>query len=171
MTASRLLILGALRQIQPAHGYQVRQELERWEADKWATIAYGSIYHALNSMAEEGLLEMRVELERKGGTTKKTYTLTHDGEKEYKHLLAEYWWEPKSAHDPFQIALVFAQDMPRKEYVAAIEMRKGIALEAIQYLQEQQKAGREHMRAAVTLRISQLTVFVKWADEQISQYN
>ena len=72
MTASRLLILGALRRIQPAHGYQVRQELELWEADKWANIAYGSIYHALHTMAEEDLLQMHEVAERKGGATKKS---------------------------------------------------------------------------------------------------
>jgi len=168
MTASRLLILGALRQIQPAHGYQVRQELERWEADKWANIAYGSIYHALNSMAEEGLLEMRVELERKGGTTKKTYVLTHDGEKEYRHLLTEYWWEPKVVHDPFQLALTFAPDMPQKDYHDALEMRKRLALETIGHLRQRQLVSLQHVRAAIGLSIRQLEAFVSWADEQIT---
>lgn len=168
MTASRLLILGALRKIQPAHGYQVRQELESWEADKWASIAYGSIYHALNSMTEEGLLEMHVELERKGGTTKKIYTLTDDGEKEYRHLLAEYWWEPKSTYDPFQIALLFASDLPKKDYTAGLQSRRGIALDAIDKLRERQKMSLAHMRTAIELSVRQLEVLISWIDEQIT---
>jgi DNA-binding PadR family transcriptional regulator len=57
MSATRLLILGALRFMQPAHGYEIRRTLETWNADQWANIAYGSIYHALNKMAEEGFLK------------------------------------------------------------------------------------------------------------------
>ena len=169
MTASRLLILGALQRIQPAHGYQVRQELERWEADQWANVAYGSIYHALNTMTQEGLLKMHIETERKGGSTKKMYVLTPDGEKEYRHLLSEYWWEPKVTYDPFHVALMFAADLPRKEYVEALEMRKGIALETIQHLEERKRTSLAHVRAAQDLTIGQLRVFVEWIDEQIQQ--
>src|SRR5581483_1598119 len=57
MSATRLLILGVLRLKQPVHGYDVRRELEAWRAERWANIAYGSIYFALNKMAEEGLVE------------------------------------------------------------------------------------------------------------------
>ena len=56
MSATRLLILGALRFMQPAHGYSIRRELESWHAEDWANIAYGSIYFALNKMADEELL-------------------------------------------------------------------------------------------------------------------
>jgi DNA-binding PadR family transcriptional regulator len=58
MSATRLLILGVLLIKQPIHGYHMRRELETWSADKWANIAYGSIYSALNKMAEEGLVEV-----------------------------------------------------------------------------------------------------------------
>lgn len=169
MTASRLLILGALRRIQPAHGYQVRQELERWEADQWANIAYGSIYHALNTMTQEGLLNMHVETERKGGSTKKMYALTPDGEKEYRHLLSEYWWEPKVVYDPFQIALLFASDLPRSEYREALEMRRGLALETIQHLEERRRTSSAHVQSMIDLSLGQLRIFVKWTDEQIAK--
>ncbi|MDQ6604403.1 MAG: PadR family transcriptional regulator, partial [Chloroflexota bacterium] len=56
MSAARLLILGVLQLKSPAHGYEIRRELELWRAEQWAHIAYGSIYFALNKMAEEGLV-------------------------------------------------------------------------------------------------------------------
>jgi DNA-binding PadR family transcriptional regulator len=168
MTASRLLILGALRAIQPAHGYQVRQELERWEADKWATIAYGSIYHALNAMASEGLLEMHEAPDRKGGATKKVYVLTANGEKEYRQLLSEFWWEPHVAYDPLQIALTFRGDMPRREFDAALQMRIGLAEETIAHLTERQALSPPHLAANMDLAIQQLEVFIVWAHRQIS---
>ncbi len=167
MTASRLLILGALRTIQPAHGYQVRQELERWEADKWANIAYGSIYHALNAMALEGLLEMYESPDRKGGTTKKVYVLTSDGEKEYRHLLSEYWWEPKVMYDPFQIALTFRQDLEPQEMVGALQMRIGVVEETIEHLRARQALSPPYLAANLELIIEQMDVFVAWANRQI----
>jgi DNA-binding PadR family transcriptional regulator len=52
MSSIRLLILGVLKRKEPIHGYEVRHELEVWGADKWANVAYGSIYSALNKMKE-----------------------------------------------------------------------------------------------------------------------
>lgn len=169
MTASRLLILGALRTIQPAHGYQVRQELERWEADKWANVAYGSIYHALNAMASEGLLEMYEAPDRKGGTTKKVYILTPDGEKEYRHLLSEYWWEPRVVYDPFQIALTFRLDLPKQEFASALLTRVTAAEELVAHLKERQAAAPPHIAANMELTIGQTEVFISWAKRQIAE--
>ena len=28
------------------HGYDIRRELETWNAEQWAQVAYGSIYYA-----------------------------------------------------------------------------------------------------------------------------
>jgi DNA-binding PadR family transcriptional regulator len=48
MSATRLLVLGAVRQRGRAHGYQVRNDLEYWGAHEWSSAKPGSIYHALN---------------------------------------------------------------------------------------------------------------------------
>ena len=56
MSTTRLMILGLVRWMQPVHGYDVKRELESWNADEWTTIAPGSIYHALRKLAEEGML-------------------------------------------------------------------------------------------------------------------
>lgn len=155
--------------IQPAHGYQVRQELERWEADKWANIAYGSIYHALNTMASEGLLEMYEAPDRKGGTTKKVYVLTPDGEKEYRHLLSEYWWEPRVVYDPFQIALTFRQDLSKQELISALQMRITAAEESVAHLRERQVSAPPHIASNMDLIIGQTQVFIEWAGRQIAE--
>src|SRR5918998_2731203 len=107
MSATRLLILGALRFMQPAHGYSVRQELESWQADEWANIAYGSIYFALNKMAEEGLLqEIEPPAESRPGRRppRISYVVTERGEEEFHRLLREYWWQRKPLIDPLQLA-------------------------------------------------------------------
>ena len=56
MSVTRLLVLGAVQIFQPAHGYLVRRELVSWEAERWAHLNPGSIYHALKILTRQGLL-------------------------------------------------------------------------------------------------------------------
>jgi len=35
MSAARLLILGVLQFESPAHGYEIRRELETWHTEQW----------------------------------------------------------------------------------------------------------------------------------------
>ncbi len=133
MSATRLLILSALRFLQPAHGYKVRAELETWRADQWANVAYGSIYHALNAMAAEGLLAVVEPAEagegegegsppRRGGG-RISYRVTPAGEEEFQRLVREYWWEQKPLVDPFLAAVSVMDQLPRDELLAALRFR------------------------------------------------
>jgi DNA-binding PadR family transcriptional regulator len=127
MSATRLLILGVLRSKQPIHGYDVRRELESWQAERWAHIAYGSIYFALNKMAEEGLVRT-VDIDQVGKRpARTTYAITPEGEAEFQRLLREYWWEFKTVIDPFQVALAFTSELPRDELLAALRHRAAAA--------------------------------------------
>src|SRR5579885_3635134 len=120
MSATRLLILGVIRFKQPTHGYEVRRELETWRAEQWAHIAYGSIYFALNKMAEEGLVEA-VGTDQIGKRPARTlYTITEDGKEEFQRLLSDYWWDRKPLIDPFQVALAFMNHLPREEILLAL---------------------------------------------------
>src|SRR5438105_12214683 len=127
MSAARLLILGVLQYKSPAHGYEIRRELESWHAEHWAHIAYGSIYFALNKMAEEGLVEV-VDTDQVGKRpARTTYAITPGGEAEFQRLLREYWWEFKTVIDPCQGALAFTKEMPRDELLAALRHRAAAA--------------------------------------------
>src|SRR5262249_12216657 len=108
-------------------GYEVRRELEAWQAERWANIAYGSIYFALNKMAEEGLVEA-VETDQVGKRpARTTYAVTLAGEAEFQRLLREYWGEFKTVIDPFQVALAFTNELPRDELLAALRRRAAAA--------------------------------------------
>lgn len=125
MSATRLLILGALRFLQPAHGYSVRRELESWNADEWANIAYGSIYFALNKLADEGLLrEVAGEPERQGRRPPRvSYVVTERGEEEFQRLLRDYWWDRRPLIDPLQLAASFMDQLPAPERLAVLRHR------------------------------------------------
>jgi DNA-binding PadR family transcriptional regulator len=123
VSTTRMLILGAVRGFQPVHGYDVRRELLSWHADEWASVAPGSIYHALKKLAEEGLLR-EVGVEQVGARpTRTSYEITPKGEAEFQDLLRRYWWEYREPTDPFVSAYVFLPALPRAEGVAALRNR------------------------------------------------
>jgi DNA-binding PadR family transcriptional regulator len=122
MSSMRLLILGILYAKKRSHGYEVRQELESWNAEKWTNIAYGSIYFALNKMAQEGLLEV-LEPEKQTPKAKIEYAITERGKEAFMRLLREQWWDSKPLIDPFQVALTFMNYMPKEELLCALEAK------------------------------------------------
>jgi DNA-binding PadR family transcriptional regulator len=123
MSATRLMILGLVQWMQPVHGYDVKRELESWQADEWANIAPGSIYHALRKLAEENLLE-EVSTEQVGARpARTTYRITAKGNREFEELLRRFWWQFQPAIDPFMAGFAFLPELPRDEAVAALRNR------------------------------------------------
>src|SRR5436190_7834269 len=175
MSATRLLILGVLRYKQPTHGYDVRRELEAWQAERWANIAYGSIYFALNKMAQEGLVEA-VETDQVGKRpARTTYAITPAGEAEFQRLLREYWGEFKTVIDPFQAALAFTDELPRDELLAALRHRAAAArakaeeLEAVIRHWTDADALR-HVAANVRLSAYHVEADARWTEEAIDKF-
>lgn len=121
MSAVRTLLLGILNDQQPRHGYEVKQILESWDADKWTNIGYGSIYFALKKMAEEGLLKVLEDQE--GKQDKTVYQITEAGTNAFMVMLRKQWLELKPSVDPFQVALTFMQYLPKDELLTALEHR------------------------------------------------
>jgi DNA-binding PadR family transcriptional regulator len=121
MSVVRILILGVLNDQKPRHGYEVKQILESWNADKWANIGYGSIYFALRKMSEEGLLTV---IENQEGKQDKTvYQITEAGSNAFMVTLRKQWLQLKPTIDPFQVALTFMQYLSKDELLTALEHR------------------------------------------------
>jgi DNA-binding PadR family transcriptional regulator len=117
------MILGLVRWMQPVHGYDVRRELMSWQAEEWANIAPGSIYHALRKLSDEGLLE-EVATEQVGARpARTTYRVTPKGELEFDELLRRFWWEYQQPVDPFLAGFSFLPALPRLEAAAALRNR------------------------------------------------
>src|SRR6187402_1368772 len=127
--ATRLLVLGATRQEQPATGYAIMRELTSWGVQEWASVNPGTIYGALRSLVVDGLaIEVTGGAAAKGGSHKNStkYRVTPEGEAAFADLLHTSLWEvsPYRAA-PFMAALCFLVELPRKEVSAAIEQRIG----------------------------------------------
>jgi DNA-binding PadR family transcriptional regulator len=124
VSATRLLILGAVRIFQPVHGYFVRRELQTWHVDEWAHLNPGSIYNALRTLTREGLLREVATESAEGRPARTTYALTSDGEHEFLHLLRDALGhvDPFSPDRTFT-AFSYAFALPREEVVAGLESR------------------------------------------------
>lgn len=118
-----MMILGLVKLMQPVHGYDVRRELLSWNADQWANVAPGSIYHALRKLTEEDMLT-EVATEQVGARpARTTYETTSKGDHEFEELLRKYWWEYDQPADPFLAALAYLPALPPAEAVAALRNR------------------------------------------------
>ncbi|WP_017572436.1 PadR family transcriptional regulator [Nocardiopsis halotolerans] len=86
MSATRLLVLGVVRMKGQAHGYRVGRELLSWGAEQWANVKWGSIYHALRKLSQEGKLREFVA-EGDEVVDRTSYAITEDGVAEIHRLL------------------------------------------------------------------------------------
>jgi DNA-binding PadR family transcriptional regulator len=132
MSVTRLLVLGAVRIFQPAHGYLVRRELLSWQADEWAHLNPGSVYNALRTLTRDGLLE---ELPTDGGAdgarqgsgppARASYRLTADGEGEFLGLLRSALWQ-LHPFEPGRLtaAISFWNALTRAEVLDALGARR-----------------------------------------------
>ncbi|MDE0573686.1 PadR family transcriptional regulator [Demequina sp. B12] len=92
MSTTRLVVLGAVKQFQPVHGYFLRRELMTWMVDQWANIQPGSIYNALRALEVDGyIVESGTETEGKR-PARTTYSITPAGEVELNRMLRDRLW-------------------------------------------------------------------------------
>lgn len=117
------MILGAVKILQPVHGYDVRRELLSWSADKWAKVQPGSIYHGLKKLSEEGALRETGQQQVGGRPARTRYELTAKGEDQFHDLLRIYLWGQHEVEDPFLAALSFLMEVPREEAAEALRAR------------------------------------------------
>jgi DNA-binding PadR family transcriptional regulator len=168
-----MMILGVVRMMQPVHGYDVRRELLSWNADKWANIQPGSIYHALKKLTDEGALR-EVGQEQVGGRPARTrYEVTPKGEEQYRDLLTQYLWGFGETYvDPFLAAISLMPDVPREETVAALRNRARVLAAAIEGMKAAMESGwavpaqkPQHVRWMLELSIARSEGEIGWCEK------
>ncbi|MEV6713041.1 PadR family transcriptional regulator [Lentzea sp. NPDC051208] len=123
MSATRMLVLGVVKLVGEAHGYVVRRELKSWSADSWANVQPGSIYHALKSLAKDGLLEPVGTEEPGEGPARTTYRITAAGERELQDLLGHALADPAAGNDEVSAGVAMLNLVPRKQAVVLLKNR------------------------------------------------
>lgn len=124
-SATRLLVLGVVRILQPVHGYDVRRELLTWRLEEIANVKPGSIYGAMRTLEKDGCIAVH---SRQGGSSRPErtmYLLTGEGDKEFQLMLREAWWTVRTPTEPLVPALCLMPFMARDELVRALQARLG----------------------------------------------
>ena len=144
MSVTRLLVLGAVRIFQPAHGYLVRRELLSWQVEEWANVKPGSVYNALRTLTRDGLLleeEAPVAVGGTGPGARATYRLTPDGESEFFRLEREALWQLHPSEPGWLFAgMSFWFTLSRQEVLDALAGRRSqleSRLTGVPYLAEE----------------------------------
>lgn len=122
MTATRLLILGAVRERGRAHGYQVRRDLESWGVHLWASIQPGSIYHGLRRLRDDGLL-VEVEASPSAGPSRTEYAVTTAGHTAFRELLEDALRSDDGSIAETIAGVGFITELPRSRAVELLRMR------------------------------------------------
>ena len=174
MSVTRLLVLGAVRIFQPAHGYLVRRELLSWQVEDWANLNPGSIYNALRTLTRDGLLveaEAPIAVGGTGPAARSTYRLTPDGETEFFRLLRDALWT-LSPSEPSRLlaGLSFWWALSRQVVLDALAGRRAqlqarLAATPYQAAVIRASATRVHVVEHVLLFEAHLRAELTWVDE------
>ncbi len=117
---AKTLCLGMLTQHE-ASGYEIRKAFEEGPFHHFFDVGYGSIYPALNRLAEEGLVSCRAEAQQKR-PDKKVYSITDAGRSAFVESLMEAPARDKLRSE-FLFLLFFADMLPAYHIERVIDAR------------------------------------------------
>jgi DNA-binding PadR family transcriptional regulator len=174
MSATRLLVLGAVRFMQPAHGYEVRRELVSWRLEEHTNVKPGSIYGALRTLEKDGCIAVHDRGSADGRPEKTSYVLTAEGEKEFQLLLRDSWWSVTPPKEPLLPALSLMTFVSREEVVRALSARINVLqgeLEALAFKRAAIKDGAtgadgeipEHVREVMDFLSARTRAELEWS--------
>ncbi len=172
--ATRLLVLGVVRIFQPVHGYDVRRELTGWHVADWASVAPGSIYSALKTLAKEGMLAV-VGTKAVGNRPERTtYELTQEGEQELRDLMRDQLWQVRPPIDPLIVAISMMGFVDRAELIAALEARAATIKGMLQHNEYQIAAvdnitTPDHVREMMRLISARIGAELPWSKALIAR--
>jgi DNA-binding PadR family transcriptional regulator len=173
MSAIRLFILGTLAATGPLHGHQIRQQAQADRTERYTDIQVGSLYGALKRMAREGLVR-EVRTERVGNRPERTvYEITPEGRQSLSAIRDGILHKISFPHDPFDLALKQARDMPEEDLAQIVADRLALlrakerswrhqAERAGPYLNEAERMITRHL-------LDRAATEVRWHEELLNQ--
>jgi DNA-binding PadR family transcriptional regulator len=123
-----LAVLAMLRE-QSMHPYEMQRVMHQRHTDELLALKRGSLYHAINQLQRDGLIEP-IETSREGRRPERTiYRITPDGEDELGLWMRELLSVPVHEPSQFTAALAFVLHIPPEDALEQLELR-AVSLEA-----------------------------------------
>jgi len=130
--STRLVILGLLRE-KPLYGYEIKQIIEEHMSD-WTSIAFGSIYFALDKLVQEDLIK-KIATEKPGNRpSRSVYQISKSGEQEFLRLLHNTWSNQERNYFSLDIGLFFMSALPLEEIKGYLRNRIANLQRIMKYL-------------------------------------
>jgi DNA-binding PadR family transcriptional regulator len=118
----RLFVLGLVYG-RDRHGYEIKEVAKVWGLERWARIGFGSIYHALGKLQEEGAIEER-GVEQEGNRPQRyVYRVTDAGRVAFLELLRKTAREADVESRDVDLALAFIHHLPPGERISLLAER------------------------------------------------
>lgn len=131
----RLFVLGLVYE-RDIHGYEIKEVARLWGVERWASIGFGSIYHALGKLQEEKQIEER-GIEQEGNRPQRyVYRITDTGRESFLHLLRKTAREADTESRDIDLALAFIHNLPPEERIALLTERIENLKPRLQFLEE-----------------------------------
>lgn len=125
------LALAVLRLLHegPMHPYEMQQRIRDHAIDQVVKVAHGSLYHTVERLAGQGLIES-VETTREGRRPERTvYAITERGRDEANSRLRDFIRRPSQEYPVFGLALSLLAMLPPDDAAQLLD-RRAVALEA-----------------------------------------
>lgn len=135
--AVRLFVLGVLNE-RNAHGYEIKNLARQADLAQWASIGYGSIYHALRRLEDEELIEETLVEQQTGYPQRTVYRITDEGRNVFRGLLRKTCRSVTEPKYPVDLAIVFIGQLSPGE-------RQELLEERLQTLKVTQKSVKEKL--------------------------
>jgi DNA-binding PadR family transcriptional regulator len=129
----RLVILGLLSD-RPLHGYEIKQIIEEHMGD-WTSIAFGSIYFALDKMSKNGFIEKLATEQSGNRPSRSVYQITAAGRDEFMRLLRKSWQNMERTYYAIDISLFFLDRLAPEEVKGYLQNRISTLGKIINHLQ------------------------------------
>jgi DNA-binding PadR family transcriptional regulator len=111
------------------HPYEMQRVMHQRHTDELLALKRGSLYHAINQLQRDGLIEP-IETSREGRRPERTvYQVTPDGEDELILWMRELLSTPIREPSQFMAALAFAQHLEPADALDQLQLRT-VGLEA-----------------------------------------
>lgn len=128
----QLAILGFLRE-KEFYGYELKKVMERFMSE-WSDIKFGSIYYALEKLAQDGLVEP-VREEKTGNNPARTvFRITDAGREAFRRLLEDTLRNFQRQYYPLDIGLFFSFNLDRAKVAAMLRDKAEFIKELLTHL-------------------------------------
>jgi DNA-binding PadR family transcriptional regulator len=128
----RLVLLGLLSE-RPLYGYEIKQIIEEHMGD-WTSIAFGSIYFALDKLAEEEFVK-KIGTEQPGNRpSRSVYEISDTGRAEFFRLMRESWQTVEREYFDIDVCLFFMDRLPEQEVQKYLQTRINRLEKSLEYL-------------------------------------